>query len=179
MNGTTITPDSLAINPVVNTIYGASSGTSLGFQFTSNAGSQNIFPGGYVFGAGKPIAVAANPASGVSYTLLATYDPSQTAGPILAVSESGAGYGTYGDVCYLNQIGQSSLSTPLAMDVNRATNSVFVLQRWQYRRCSGRERLLFWKHSGDTEHRRLSRQLCGPLFRGGCESDHEYDICCG
>ena len=126
MNGTTITPDSLAINPVVNTIYGASSGTSLGFQFTSSAGSQNIFPGGYVFGAGKPIAVAANPASGVSYTLLATYDPSQTAGPILAVSESGAGYGTYGDVCYLNQIGQSSLSTPLAMDVNPVTNSVFV-----------------------------------------------------
>ena len=111
----TIKPDSLAFNPVLNEVYGAASEQSMSFQFPSSATNQNVAASNYVFGGSDPVAVATNPASGMAFNLLTsgTYDP------YLTIEDAAAPSGFYGDVC----MG----STPITMDVNPATNSVFVV----------------------------------------------------
>lgn len=116
---TTITPDSLAFNPIRNTVYGASSAASLGFAFPSFFGDQGAFANGYAFGGMHGIAVAADPGSGMSHTLLLTGDFGV---PFLTVDDGAAPFGFYLDACFT-----PSTSTPIAMDVNTANNTVFVV----------------------------------------------------
>jgi len=109
---TPITPDSLAINPVLNEVYGASSGSNLGFSFSSSFASQSVFDGGFVFGGGTPLATATNPATGMHFTLL------KTGGPFLAVDDLTAPIGFYYRPCFS--------SAPISMDVNPTANSIFI-----------------------------------------------------
>ena len=111
---TTLTPDSIAFNPVNNQVYGASSAASLGFGFGGGDFSETVYANGYVFGGATPLAVAANPVSGMSYTLLKT----GTYAPYLSVSDPAAPYGFYVDVCYS--------ASPVTMAVNPTTDSVYV-----------------------------------------------------
>src|ERR1700723_414519 len=109
---TPITPDSLAINPVLNEVYGASSGSNLGFSFSSSFASQSVFDGGFVFGGGTPLAAATNPAARMHFSLL------KTGGPFLAVDDLTAPIGFYYRPC--------SGSAPITMDVNPTANSIFI-----------------------------------------------------
>ena len=116
---TPLTPDSLAFNPIRNTVYGASSAASLGFSFPSFFGDQGAFAGGYAFGGMHGIAVAADPASGMSHTLLLTGDFGV---PFLTVDDGAAPFGFYLDACFT-----PSTSAPIAMDINTANHTVFVV----------------------------------------------------
>jgi YVTN family beta-propeller protein len=111
---TPITPDSLAINPVLNEVYGASSGSNLGFSFPSSFASQSVFDSGFVFGGATPLATAANPATGAHFTLLQTGSGS----PFLVVDDLTAPQGFYYRPC--------GASAPITMDVNPTANSVFI-----------------------------------------------------
>jgi len=106
-----ITPDSLTFNPVINEVYGASNAASMEFQFSSFDSSAEASPYGYAFGGVNPVAMATNPALGLSYTLLT----SGMYAPYLTV-ESPVGNGYYLDLC----------SIPDALDVNPNTNTVWV-----------------------------------------------------
>ncbi len=111
---TPITPDSLAINPVLNEVYGASSGSNLGFSFSSFFGSQSVSDFGFVFGGTTPLASATNPATGYHFTLLQTGSSS----PFLVVDDLTAPQGFYYRPC--------GSSAPITMDVNPTANSVFI-----------------------------------------------------
>ena len=109
---TPITPDSLAINPVPNEVYGASSGSNLGFSFSSFFGTQSVFDAGFVFGGATPLASATNPATG--------YSPfcKRVAAIPLLVDDLTAPQGFYYRPCFS--------SAPITMDVNPTANSVFI-----------------------------------------------------
>ena len=111
---TPITPDSLAINPVLNTIYGASSGSNLEFSFPSSSSAQSISDFGFAFGGANPIATAANPATGMAFHLLTIGNGS----PFLTVEDLTAPQGFYYRPC--------GAGTPISMDLNTATNSMFI-----------------------------------------------------
>ncbi len=116
-----ICADSIAVNPVLNMVYGASSTANESFAFGGgpDPGSP-IYDGGFAFGGTTPIAVAANAAAGVDYTLMQGI--SSQYGSAFLIAEDRAGrYGTYGDICL-----SPAQSTPIAMDVNPTTNTVFV-----------------------------------------------------
>ena len=112
---TPISVDSLAYNPVLNEVYGASSADNLSFSFTSQFANQTVGDGGFVFGGANPVATATNPASGMQFNLLTTgtYDP------YLTVQDMTAPQGFYDDVCSIS-------APPISMDVNSTTNTVFI-----------------------------------------------------
>ena len=113
-NPSPITPDSLAINPVLNEVYGASSGSDVAFSFPSSSTSQSVSDGGFVFGGATPLASATNPATGYHFTLLQT----GTGSPFLVVDDLTAPQGFYYRPC--------GSSAPITMDVNPTANSIFI-----------------------------------------------------
>jgi YVTN family beta-propeller protein len=105
----TLTPDELAFNPVLNTVYGASRGAGLAFQFFSQDGLQTINANGLFVGT-DITAVAVNPAQGYNVYVVATT-------PGIQVFDSHGGFTT--SAC-------NGAATPEAMDVNPATNTIYV-----------------------------------------------------
>jgi uncharacterized repeat protein (TIGR01451 family) len=119
-----ITPDTLAVNPVANQVFGGSSATGLTFQFSGGVGASGQV-GAYapVFGGTDPIATAVNLATGKNYQLI--HGPNN---PFLTVADPAVPYGYYLNVCYTAANGMGNpVSTPISMDVNPNTDTVYAL----------------------------------------------------
>jgi YVTN family beta-propeller protein len=100
------TPNLLAFNPVLNQVYGASTGQGVGFSFAGGQNSETVSAGSF-FGGSTPIAIGTNPAQGYNYAVFS--DTSS-----LQVSDSHGGFSF--PVC----------SGPTAADVNAVTNTIYV-----------------------------------------------------
>jgi YVTN family beta-propeller protein len=100
------TPNLLAFNPVLNQVYGASTGQGVGFSFAGGQNSQTVSAGSFS-GGSTPIAIGTNPAQGYNYAVF-----SDTSA--LQISDSHGG-GTF-PVC----------SSPTSADVNTVTNTIYV-----------------------------------------------------
>ena len=120
----TITPDTLAVDPIANQVYGGSSAAGLQFQFNGGVGTypqQNAYAP--AFGGTTPIATAVNLATGKNYQLM--HGPNN---PFLTVEDPAVPYGYYLNVCYTGPNGTTSqVSTPISMDVNPNTDTVYAL----------------------------------------------------
>jgi YVTN family beta-propeller protein len=110
LNDGTVKADSIAVNPVLEQVYGASSTANFSFNFPSSFG--NLGGGSGPTGNSTPIATLTNPASGMVYTLYKDGN--------LEIDDSSAPHSFIDGVC-LNTGGP-----PTAMDVNTVTNTVFV-----------------------------------------------------
>ncbi len=118
-------PNLIAVNPLLAQVHGASSTQSSGFNFASSAS-----PGG--FGAGPfsnvgPVAVAFNPAAGMSYTLFQDKN--------IEIDDESAPHSFVVGVC------GSTNSTPTAMDFNPNTNTIYIA-------CAGNEITVLQNASG-------------------------------
>jgi YVTN family beta-propeller protein len=113
--GTPSSPDSLAVNPVLQRVYGAASGQNVEFNFQSNFSPSNSSWGTSTTG---PIARATNPATGMAYTLFTSRK--------MDIDDGAAPHGFEIDVCV------NTFSAPTAFDVNTQTNTVYVA-------CAGSE----------------------------------------
>ena len=113
--GTPSSPDSLAVNPVLQQVYGAASGQNVEFGFQSSFSPANGSWGNSNTG---PIARATNPATGMVYTLFSTHK--------MDIDDGASPHGFDIDVCV------NTLSAPTAFDVNTQTNTVYVA-------CAGSE----------------------------------------
>ncbi len=113
----TISPDSLALNPVLGQIFGSSKAGNAQFQFNAGAfGNQPSSIGDFpVFGGSNPNGVAVNTALGQNYVFSSVNDVN---GSNFSVFDTVAGNGTIESVC--------QGGTPNAMDVNPVTNSLYV-----------------------------------------------------
>jgi len=100
------TPNLLAFNPVLNQVYGASTGQGVGFSFPGGFGSQTVTAGSFFAGM-TPVAIGTNPAQGYNYAVFSDDSSMQ-----ISDSHGGAGFG----VC----------SGPTAADVNTVTNTIYV-----------------------------------------------------
>jgi uncharacterized repeat protein (TIGR01451 family) len=120
----TITPDTLAVDPIANQVYGGSSAAGLTFQFNGGVGAyspQNAYAP--AFGGTTPIAAAVNLATGKNYQLM--HGPNN---PFLTVEDPAVPYGYYLNVCYTAPSGNGGqVSTPISMDVNPNTDTVYAL----------------------------------------------------
>jgi len=105
-NSLGITPNLLAFNPVLNQVYGASSGQGVGFSFPGGSGSQSVTAGTFFAGT-TPVAIGTNPAQGYNYAVFSDDSSMQ-----VADSHGGTGFG----VC----------TGPTAADVNTTTNVIYV-----------------------------------------------------
>jgi YVTN family beta-propeller protein len=101
-------PDSLTYNPVLGKVYGASNSNGAEFSFLSNFNNAGIGFG--TANGSNPIAAGTNPATGMQYNLIQGTS-------ILEVNDESAPHSFEVNVC----------NTPLALDVNPVTNSVYVI----------------------------------------------------
>jgi YVTN family beta-propeller protein len=107
--GTPASPDSLAVNPVLQQVYGAASGQNVEFSFQSNFNPSNSSWGNSNTG---PIARATNPATGMVYTLFSSRK--------MDIDDGAAPHSFDIDVC------GNTASVPTSFAVNTQTDTVYV-----------------------------------------------------
>lgn len=100
------TPNLLAFNPVLNQVYGASTGQGVGYSFAGGQNSQTVSAGSFS-GGSTPIAIGTNPAQGYNYAVF-----SDTSALQISDSHGGGAF----PVC----------SSPTSADVNTVTNTIYV-----------------------------------------------------
>jgi YVTN family beta-propeller protein len=105
-NSQNVTPNLLAFNPVLNQVYGASTGQGVGFSFAGGQNSETVFAGSFS-GGSTPIAIGTNPAQGYNYAVF-----SDTSALQISDIHGGGAF----PVC----------SGPTSADVNTVTNTIYV-----------------------------------------------------
>ncbi len=107
--GTSVSPDSLAVNPVLRQVFGAASAQSITFGFPSSASPSSLSSGNSNPG---PIATATNPATGMQYTLFSSKS--------LSINDGASPHTFNVGVC------ADTTGAPTAMEVNTQTNTVYI-----------------------------------------------------